>query len=206
VRAAVNDVHHGDRQSIGTYAAQVAVEGGALRHRSRAGGGHGDGQRDAGVGSYSQVANGLEYLAGYYYADKQLFRLVDGMRTFRLMGDMLVMLCSHSIIGIPLNVFSTFKVDSIAFEVTILQAQQDLCLEVGCYDYGSVQMITKTRAIFRGNDQSYRMIQNTGSGVTVSDNLAKDRQQKLLNKLVGLTASGYDRFNGYLFWGSNIKQ
>jgi hypothetical protein len=164
------------------------------------------GQRDAGTGSYSQVTNGQEYLAGYYYADKQVFNLVDGMRTFRMMGDMLVIFCSHSIIGIPLNVFSTYAIASIAFEVIILQAQQDLCLEVGCYDYGSVQMITKTRAVFRGNDQSYRMIEYTGSGVTVSDNLAKDRQQKLLNQLVGLTASSYDRFNGYLVWGSNIKQ
>ena len=56
MRAAIDDVHHGHRQGIGSGAAQVAIERGALRHRGRARRRHGN--RQDGVGAQTSLVGG----------------------------------------------------------------------------------------------------------------------------------------------------
>jgi len=163
-------------------------------------------QRDSGTVNYCQLPLGQEYFAGYFYDEKQLLKVNDTIRALHVLGDMLVIFCSHSIVGVALNTFSEYTIPKIGFAVITIASQQTISDELGCYDYGSITRITKTRAVFRANDQTWRMISYDGAGVAITDNLAKDREQKNLNKLVGITATGYDKINGLMVWGSNITQ
>jgi len=162
-------------------------------------------QRDSGTVNYCQLPDGEEYLAGYNYDEKQFLRVNDNIRALHILGDMLIIFCSHSIVGVALNTFGEYTIPKINFAVITLSSQSVISDELGCHDYGSITKITKTRAIFRANDQTWRMISYDGAGVTISDNLAKDRIQKRLDKLVGITATCYDKINGLMVWGSNVK-
>ena len=53
MRAAIDDVHHRHGQRVGSGAAQVAIERGALRHGRRARGRHGN--RQDGVGAEASL-------------------------------------------------------------------------------------------------------------------------------------------------------
>lgn len=163
--------------------------------------------RDGTLISYGQIADNLEYLNGYQDPYNQVASVQDKIRHMITLGDYLVVFCSHSIVSFPLNTYTSKIIDKIAMVSIIIAAQLEVTNEVGCYDYGSIKILgNKTQAIFRANDQSIRMISAGPTGLEISGNLAQDRIQKNhLNKLTGLSSNSYDKVNGYIINGSNVK-
>lgn len=149
---------------------------------------------------YSQMPAGQDYLAGYYNNLYQLTSFNDTVQHLSEFPDRLIVYCSHSTHGVPINTFDTVTVPEVGELVATLAGQNIIDHNVGLKDFGSVQKIDKGRERLMTSEPAYREF----NGFEYSDNLAENRIMKKLDKLQAATASAYSRETGYLLWGKDV--
>ena len=148
---------------------------------------------------YSQMPEGQQYLAGYYNNVYQLTSFNDTVQHLSEFPDHLVVYCSHSTHGVPINTFDAITIPEVGEVVAILSGQNIIDHNVGLKDFGSVQKIDKSRERLMTSEPALREF----NGFQYSDNLAENRIMKKLDKFQAATASAYSRETGYLLWGKD---
>lgn len=152
---------------------------------------------------WSQMPEYQEYLAGYYNDYYQMAVLKDAVTIIRAFINNIAILCYHSMIGVPTNTFTAKKVEEVGEVVFVITGQYPIETEIGVKDWGSIQRKGRNMDVFLTTAPDFRVLQETNEGLVLSDNLSRDRIMKKLRLSSGISASSYDKINGYIVWIKN---
>jgi hypothetical protein len=148
--------------------------------------------------SYSQVADGYEYLTGYYHPQYQIANTKDNIKAFGKFIDKLVIYCSNSTYFIPTNVTATVNLNTIGVDITTLSSLNIIDSNIGILNSNSLCDVEQNKQILITNESTIRMF----DGNQYSESLSVNKINSLLNKFSTNISALYNPYIGYMFWGS----
>ena len=155
--------------------------------------------RDGNYVYYSQLADGYEYLGGYYHPTYQYTFFKNGIRAIKQLPDIVAVYCKNSTYTMPLNVFDEVRLDELGVIIFVLTGQNEIDGSIGLLDYGSLSFFDSGKHIMITSEPAIRLF----DGYNYSENLASG---KLMDDLISLqtsTSAIYNPLIGYTFWGTN---
>ncbi len=146
---------------------------------------------------YCELPDTFEYLVGYYYPKSQFGHVKDRIIRFAEYPDQLVIECRNSMVGVPLNNFSTEEIESIGVSISTLAGQETLDHNLGIAGPGAIRPYSYGKEIGISSDFGLRIF----DGHQWSENLIHNRIMKRMLKLQPAFEACYDEENGFTWFG-----
>jgi hypothetical protein len=146
---------------------------------------------------YSQLAEGYEYLNGYYHPGYQFTLFTDIIKGYGLLVDKLVVYGSKSTHTIPINVISSINIAELGVDISVLTNQIVADTTIGIMDYHSICDVELGKQIVITSEPGIRIF----DGNVYSENFADTKISNVLKQIGTNVSAVYSPYIGYIFWG-----
>jgi hypothetical protein len=147
---------------------------------------------------YSPAKSMWRHLGGYYYEAEQREEADDNIEEVSIIGSIVTVKCRRKTYKIPTNQFNDIVLKNEATTITKSAGMSILDGAVGVRHFGGVCNIPgMDRQVVVTGEPGIRILTESGYG----ENLATNRIQKILDRMVPEYSTRYDPVNGWTIWG-----